>query len=273
VSERERDIGVLVVDDEPVARRGLRRFVSTHPRLRLVGECRNGAEAVAAIRSLAPGLVLLDVQMPGLDGLGVVREVGAEAMPPVIFVTAHDDYAVPAFELAAVDYVLKPFTDARLASAVARAIERTDARRAADTVRHLLEALDAARGVASRDTQSASEAPATRAPVRFLATVGTRSVVVPVDEIIWIRADDYYATLVTAAGNFLVRESLAHIEERLDPAVFVRTHRSAIVRVDAVRAVERGEDGRATLVLRNGTRVPVSRSRRAAVLAVLGAKE
>jgi two-component system LytT family response regulator len=268
----EPSIDVLIVDDEPVARRGLRRFVATHPRLHLVGECRNGAEAVTAIRAVAPGLVLLDVQMPGLDGLGVVREVGAEAMPPVIFVTAHDDYAVPAFELAAVDYVLKPFTDERLAHAVARAIERTDARRAADMVRRLLEAVDAARGLPPRGTAAAPQEEH-RYPVRFLATVGTRSVVVPVDEIIWIRADDYYASLITAAGAFLVREPLAELEGRLDPALFVRTHRSAIVRVDAVRSVERGQDGRATLVLRGNMRVPVSRSRRPAVLAMLGARD
>jgi two-component system LytT family response regulator len=248
--------GVLIVDDEPVARRGLRRLVSARPALRVVGESRNGREAVAAIRSLAPDVVLLDLQMPGLDGIGVVRTVGADAMPPVVFVTAYDDGAVRAFDVAAVDYVVKPFTDARLYQALDRALARRHEQRAADAYRALLSAV----------------APAATGEgylTRVLASAGRRTSVVPIADVLWIAADDYCVQLVTPSGRYVLRERLTELERRLDPAVFLRVHRSAIVRLDAIRALDRSRDGRVAAVLTDGTHVPVGRARQRAVLDAL----
>ena len=248
--------GVLIVDDEPVARRGLRRLVSARPDLTVVGEARNGREAVAAIRSLGPAVVLLDLQMPGLDGIGVVRTVGAEAMPPVVFVTAYDDGAVRAFDVSAVDYVVKPFTDARLYQAIDRALARRTEQRAADAYRALL----------ARPPQANRSEYLTR----VLASAGRRTAVVPIAEVVWLAADDYCVQLVTASGRYVVRERLTAFEEKLDPAEFIRVHRSAIVRLDAIRALDRAPDGRVAVILGDGTRVPVGRARQRAVIDALG---
>src|SRR5690349_14006071 len=187
VTRRDPGVRVLIVDDEPLARRGLRRAVMKVPRVAAVTECANGLEAVAAIAADAPALVVLDVQMPGLDGLEVVRRVGADAMPPAVFVTAHDAYAVRAFELAAVDYVLKPYTEGRLRAAVERGLDRSTERGAAQTLHRLLTALEHRSPAASPSpTESLAGGGFLR---RILATAGRRGVVIPVDEILWISAD------------------------------------------------------------------------------------
>ena len=257
---------VLIVDDEPVARLGLRRALAKVPRVASVAECANGLEAVAAIAANAPDLVVLDVQMPGLDGLEVVRRVGADAMPPAVFVTAHDAYAVRAFELAAVDYVLKPYTEGRVRAAVERGLDRLNERGAARTLHRLLEALGTAAPNAEARVASLSGGGFLR---RILATAGRRGVVIPVDDILWIGADDYCATINTTAGKSVVRESLGELERRLDPDHFIRIHRSAIVRLGAVRGVRRDERG-GWLELLDGSVVPVSRSRLRAVVKALG---
>jgi two-component system LytT family response regulator len=257
---------VLIVDDEPVARRGLRRAIMKVPRVSSIAECANGLEAVAAIAADPLDLVVLDVQMPGLDGLEVVRRVGADVMPPVVFVTAHDAYAVPAFELAAVDYVLKPYTEARVRAAVERGLDRSTERGAARTLHRLLAALGTTTPNAEPGVGRLAGGGFLR---RILATAGRRGVVIAVDEILWIGADDYCATINTPTGKSVVRESLAELEQRLDPEQFVRVHRSAIVRLGAVRGVRRDERG-GRLELVDGSVVPVSRSRLRAVVAALG---
>ena len=257
---------VLIVDDEPMSRRGARRVLEGRADLEIVGECRNGAEAVREIRSLEPDVVLLDVEMPGMDGFAVIREVGSERMPPVVFVTAYDAHAVHAFQVAAVDFVVKPYTDARLLESVDRASQRLADRRAAAVHERLLDLLTARTG------PSAVDSPAAPAPAylsRLLIDVGTRSVLVPLDDVTWIRADDYCVTVFAGATSYVMRESLASLEQRLDPAAFVRVHRSAIVQVRALRSLERARNGAVAAVLRDGTRVPVSRARRDAVLTSL----
>lgn len=269
---------VLVVDDEPAARRGVRSVLETWPGKVVVDECRNGTEAVRAIRELDPHVVLLDVQMPGLDGFGVIREIGVERMPAVVFVTAYDEHALSAFDVAAVDYVVKPFTDERLHRAMDRALARRSERRAAEVQRQLLALLGGPWSgpvVPAAVAPQAAEAPPASTPLpayltRLLVSVGTRSVVVPVDSVSWIRADDYYASVFAGGTAYLIRESLAELERRLDPREFVRVHRSAIVRLAVVRALDRPPNGRFELVLHDGTRVPVSRSRHAAVVRLLG---
>jgi two-component system LytT family response regulator len=278
VADRE-TIRVLVVDDEPAARRGVRSVLDGWSREIVVEECRNGGEAVRAIPTFDPHVVLLDVQMPGLDGFDVIREVGPERMPAVVFVTAYDEHALRAFDVAAVDYVVKPFTDERLRQAMDRALKRRSERRAVEVQRQLLALLEGAGERVGAESSPIDEAPTrtrARAPsmsdylTRLLVSVGTKSVVVPVSTVSWIRADDYYASVFADGTAYVIRESLAELDRRLDPREFMRVHRSAIVRLTMVRSLERPANGRHHLVLRDGTRVPVSRSRYTAVARALG---
>jgi two-component system LytT family response regulator len=274
-SPAQRAATVLVVDDEPLARRGLRRLLSGRDDLEVLGECEDGAAAVEFIGRHCPDVVLLDVQMPGVDGLEVVRRVGAERMPAVVFVTAFDEFAIPAFDLAAVDYVVKPFTDERLLRAVDRALTRHTEHTAARSLGRLFDAL------AHELPGSHAAAPAPRvggggAPAgfraRFLVTIGPRDAVIHASEVQRIQANGYYATLVTHdRKEYLVRTPLDQLERELDPAAFIRVHRSAIVSLGEVRGTERAARRGTAVVLRDGTRVPVSRSRRDAVFHVLGA--
>lgn len=231
-----RETRVLIVDDEPLSRdviRGLLRHVAG---VTVVGECGNGNHAKEAIRELEPHVVFLDVQMPDLDGFGVLRTLPAENPPVVIFVTAYDEFAVKAFEAEALDFIVKPFTDDRFYQAFERA-----RRRLTPTYR-----------------------------TRFLVSSGRRSISLPVASVTWIAAEDYYARIHAGKVSHLLRETLTTLEAELDPRAFVRIHRSALVNVAYVRELRRGADGRYTVLLRDGTGLRVSERRRAAVLRALG---
>lgn len=261
---------VVIADDEPIARRGLRSML-TECGVAVLAEAGDGRSAVTAIERERPDAVFLDVQMPELTGFDVLTELrtrsaGAMALPLVVFATAYDDFAVRAFEVHAVDYLVKPFTDVRVHAAVGRLREVVGTRRA-DELHDRLEALLASLGGAPGASPAAAAAPAYDA--RLVIPERGRTVVVPVGEVSWIEADDYYVTVHAAGRRHLWRESLAALEQRLDPRRFVRVHRSAIVNVDRVREVEHGRDGRATIRLDGGARVPVSRTRRDEVLARL----
>jgi two-component system LytT family response regulator len=249
-----RDVRVLVVDDEPLARRGLRQLAARQPGLLIVGEGRNGREALRLLDETDADLVFLDVQMPELDGFGVIRERGPARMPAVVFVTAYDDYAIRAFEAQAVDYLMKPVSEARFAAAVARVRERLEGRAAAERARRL-EALLAEAG------RARPEAPPGR---RLVVPTAAGELVLEAADVDWIAAEDYYAALNLGGRRHLLRESLASLAARLEPARFVRVHRSAIVNVERVRELRR-TDGGSVVVLRDGTAVPVSRRRREAV--------
>jgi two-component system, LytTR family, response regulator len=231
-----RDTRVLIVDDEPLARDVIRGLLSRVDHVTIVGECGNGKDAVTAVKTLAPDVVFLDVQMPDLDGFGVLRRIPSENSPIFILVTAYDEFAVKAFEAEALDFVVKPFTDERLYRAFERARRRL--------------------------------APKYRA--RLLVSSGRRSQSLPVASVTWIAAEDYYARIYANGASHLLRESLAALERDLDPRTFVRIHRSALVNVSYVRELTRGAEGRYTVVLRDGTRLDVSERRRAAVLKALG---
>lgn len=248
---------VLIVDDEPLARRGLRAQIDA-ARLagppmadwsaaEVVGECATGRAAVDAIQRLAPDVVLLDVQMPDLDGLDVVKAVGADAMPVVVVVTAHDVHALRAFDAQALDYVLKPIDPARFARALTRA-----ARRAAERRETGLGA--AAVGAPGPTTDGYAD--------RFLVTRGSRVVVIPADAVDWIAADGDYVRLHVGRERHLLRERVARLTARLDPRRFVRIHRSTIVNVDRVREWRPHTNRELHIVLRDGTRLKVSRSYR-----------
>jgi len=233
----------LIVDDEPLARRLLRVLLERDPEIAVCGECA-GVEAVAEIARTRPDILFLDVQMPEVDGFEVLARIGTGDAPVVVFVTAHDQYAVRAFEVHALDYLLKPIDDARFADALARARSQALARRGGEgdpRLRALLD--DHAR--------------------RFLVRGHDRTVVVDVEEIDWIEAADYYATLHVGGGKtHLLRETLSTLERRLDPRRFFRVHRSAIVNLDRVREIHPLFRGDSELVLSDGARVRLSRTRR-----------
>jgi two-component system LytT family response regulator len=244
---------VLIVDDEPLARVSVRTLLSREPDIAIVGECADGVSAVDAIRGEQPDLVFLDVQMPGLDGFGVIREVGPDRMPITIFVTAYDTFAVRAFETRALDYLVKPFSDERFAATLARAREH---RRSTDAARLGQLLVD----------RVASGAYTTH----LLVPAGTRTMVVPVDSIDWIGADDYYAVLHVGPRTHLLRQTLTALAAELDPRAFVRVHRSAIVNLRFIRALEKSRDGSTALVLADGVTVPVSRTGRERLDAAFG---
>jgi len=269
-------IRALIVDDEPLARRGIRQLLETCDDVTVVGECRNGRDALAAFDTLAPDLVFLDVQMPELDGFEVLRARGAARMPYVVFVTAYDEFAVKAFETHALDYLVKPVNDARFAAALERVRERMRFAEALALSRRIGDLLatqprhgggDAGAGEGSGGEGSLPSAIA-RAR-RLIVPTSTGDLVLDVEEIDWIQAEDYYAAVHARGRRHLIRESLASLELRLDPQQFARVHRSAIVRLDRVREMRMVGGGESVLVLRDGTRVPVSRRRREQVSSLI----
>ena len=247
-------IRVVIVDDEPLARRGIRQLLAAHDDVEVAGEARDGREAVRMLRALAPDLVFLDVQMPEMDGFAVLRRLDPDRLPAVIFVTAFDTFAVRAFDLHALDYLVKPLHEARFHQALGRARERLRSREAVELARRLSRLLGEEGGEGA--------GPPPEPPRRLVVATGGAELVLELDEIAWIEADDYYAAVHARGRRHLIRESLASLEERLAPSRFVRVHRSAIVNLAQVREVRArpGEDP--AVVLHDGTRLPLSRRRR-----------
>ena len=249
---------VLIADDEPLARERLRDLLAARDDVTLVAECEGGADAVAAIRAQKPDLALLDVQMPDPDGVGVLEALDPEERPAVVFVTAHDRYALRAFDLHAIDFLLKPFSDERFDEALARAADRLRrGERTSISARQLAHLRppddDAADGEADDpDDQSRLD--------RIAVRIGSRWRIVEAEEIDWIEGAGVYARLVVGDRTFLIRTSLAALEQRLDSERFVRIHRSTIARLDRVREVQGHAHGEYVLVLRDGTRLKVSRT-------------
>jgi two-component system, LytTR family, response regulator len=258
-------IRTLVVDDEPLARRRLARLLDAEPGVEVVGVCASGREAVDAIRRDRPDLVFLDVQMPELDGFGVLAEVGAERLPAIVFVTAYDRYALQAFEVHALDYLLKPYTPARLSAAVERATRQLHAP-ADDAMRlaELLEHLDRERRELARKLDGAAPAPAPAAPApshtgRLLVKEGERMFFVPVERVDWLEAEGNYVRLHCGTDAHLVRGTLGGMEEQLDARRFTRIHRSTIVNVDRVKEVRPWFAGDYLVKLQDGTELRLSR--------------
>jgi len=231
-------IRALIVDDEPLARRGIRQLLEPYPDVTVVGECRDGREAARALAAEQPDLVFLDVEMPGLDGLGLIRVRGAETMPLIVFVTAHQQYAVPAFDAQAVDYLVKPLSEARFRATMQRLFERIRARRAGD---------------------------------RIAVPTADGTLLLDADEITRIEAEGDHVLIHAGRERHRVRQSLAALEARLSRE-FARVHRSAIVRLDQVREVHTDGDGETTLALRDGSVLQVSRRRAATVKARLAGR-
>ena len=252
-------IRTLIVDDEPPARAGMRSLLAADQEIAIVGECASGSEAVRAIRDAAVDLVLLDIQMPGLDGLGVIRTIGTDIMPTVVFLTAHDRFAVDAYEHAVVDYLVKPFSADRFHLAMQRAKRAVRQRESDETAAHR-----------STRADRPADAPRSNRLVRLVLRLGERRWTIPVTDVDWIEADDYVARLHVGDRVHVVRESLDAFAEQLDPALFVRTHRSVIVIITRVRERRAVARGRTFLVLAHGARVPRSRRHRAHERGLLG---
>lgn len=249
---------VLVADDEPIARRGLRKLLAAEPDIEVVGEARDGREALTAIRRLKPDLVLLDVHMPELDGIGVVRALSPEELPGIVFVTAYDRYAIAAFDLHAVDYVLKPVQARRFSVALDRARRRLEGDRPGELVRRI-ERLLGEYGAPGG------------APDRMLVRSGSKAFFVKVADLEWLEASGNYVRLHTPARDprALVRETLAHLAAWLPPN-FLRVHRSAIVNLDAVAEVRTLPSGDGEILLKSGVRVGLSRRYQRALHARVG---
>jgi two-component system, LytTR family, response regulator len=252
-----RPLRLVVVDDEPLARMGMRDLLARDPELEVVAQCADGREAVTAILGLKPDLVLLDVQMPEMDGFEVVREVGAQRMPCVVFVTAFDRFALRAFDVAAVDYLLKPFDDERFATAMARAKRTVRDAEVGELGRRLVGLIG---GGEEPCSPSESPAPGVYASRLMVKSTG-RTLFLRVDEIDWIEADDYYVRLHVGGKAHLLRESMSSLEARLDPGRFFRVHRSAIVNLDRIREVQFLFRGEHVAILHDGTRLKVTRGR------------
>jgi two-component system LytT family response regulator len=237
-------MNVLIVDDEPLAREGMLLLLREEPSISAVAQARNGSEAVSMIRANRPDLVLLDVQMPEMDGFGVLKEIGAEGMPPVIFVTAHDQYAIKAFEVNAIDYLLKPVTRERCSQALARVRERISQGAGNEHVLSLLQQL--------------------ATPPRYLQRVALRSAgktsFVNMEDIVFVQAAENYVQLNLKASRHLLHVPIATFEASLDPADFLRIHRSTIVNVRHVRELETGAHGEYIVVLQGGAKLQSSRS-------------
>lgn len=262
-------IRVLVVDDEPLARMRLEDLLKHENGAVLVGTAENGRAAIDAIRALQPDLVFLDVQMPGLTGFDVVREVGVEAMPATIFVTAFNQFALQAFEVAAVDYLVKPFDDERFEQSFGR-VRKLIALKGLGRLRE-----DMLRLLQHEGAAVPSEA--ARAAPTFLERIAVemrgKVRVVPVEQVDYITASGPYAELHVGGKTMLIRESLQSLDEKLDPGKFFRVHRSAIVRLALVEALHKGGGGDYEVQLKGGTMLRVSRSRREALERWLGVSD
>jgi two-component system LytT family response regulator len=241
-----RPLRLLIVDDEPPARRRLRRMLSSEAEVDVIGECGSGAEAIEQIRTLGPDVVLLDVQMPGGDGFEVVEELGASALPLVVFVTAYDEYALRAFDAAALDYLVKPVRRPRLRTALARARERI-----------------APHNAATAGGEVTAETPLR--PERLLIDRGHHMEVLAVDDVDWIEAADNHVIVHVGKEAHRFRRTMEQVLERLPPDRFVRIHRSTIVNLNRVRQVHDWFNGY-LLVLADGTRLPTGRQYRDAVM-------
>ena len=262
---------VLIVDDEPLARQRLEDLLSGEEGVTIVGAVANGNAAIDAVRTLRPDLVFLDVQMPGKSGLDVVREIGPEDMPPTILVTAYDRYALQAFDLAALDYLVKPFDDERFEQAFRRARRQVELQEMGELRERLLAVLDGSRGNGSPlpagDAATSHIAAGTRhgtSPYleRIAVEMRGKVRVVPVSQIEYITASGPYVELHTSERAYLIREAIHTLEEKLDPEHFLRIHRSIIVRVDLIDTFHRGAGGDYEVQLKSGARLRVSRSRR-----------
>jgi two-component system, LytTR family, response regulator len=237
----------LIVDDEPLAREGLRALLSKDSEVVGIREARDGNAAVAAIRASKPDLVFLDVQMPEMDGFAVVREIGPEHMPAVVFVTAHDRYAIQAFEINALDYLLKPVTEERFLKALTRAKTSLRSNLAADSNRQIIGLLET---IASPRSY----------PKRWAVRSADKTVFVDVEDVEWMEAAENYVELHVGGVQYLLHVTMNSLEKSLDPEIFLRIHRSIIVNLRRIKHVQSAAHGEYLITLRDGARLQSGRT-------------
>ncbi|MEZ5921483.1 MAG: LytTR family DNA-binding domain-containing protein [Parvularculaceae bacterium] len=260
----DQKITVMLVDDEPLAIRGLKLRLEAFPEIEIIGECANGREAVKDIKAKSPDLVFLDIQMPGLDGFGVVRALIGAPAPLIVFVTAYDKYAIDAFEANALDYLVKPVDEERLKDAIHRAREAIKTRAAASRESRLVELLaslseedrDQIKELIQDPTWTSKE----RYSERLSFKDGTKVVMLNADDIDWIDAAGDYMCIHAAGKTHIIRETMKTLQQRLDPARFQRIHRSAIVNVKKVKELHPHSNGEYFVILENGSELKLSRS-------------
>jgi two-component system LytT family response regulator len=256
MSVRPSMIRVVVIDDEPIAREGVRRHLVREPGVEIIAECGDGLTAVETIRELAPDLVFLDVQMPGMDGFEVTHAIGIDVMPAVVFVTAYDKYALRAFEVNAVDYLLKPFDSERFQKAFQRARVQIE-RRTTEAINEKLQAL------------LESMRPQQRHLERLVVKSGGRIFFLPVAEIDWIESADNYVNLHCGRESHLIRETLSGLESKLNPEEFLRVRHSAIVNLKRIKELRPLFKGEYEIVLQNGVKLTSSRRYRNKIMQIL----
>jgi two-component system, LytTR family, response regulator len=243
-------ISAILADDEVLARQKLRRLLREEQDIEVVGECATANETIEAVTALAPALLFLDIRMPDMDGFDVIgalsRRTSSRSMPEVVFTTAYDRYAARAFEIHAIDYLLKPFTSERLHSAVERVRERI-----------------AGRAIEPHDEPAQSDG--SQYTTRIVFKSRGRILFLPVTDIRWVSAEENYVRIATAKESHLLRETMARLEKKLDPQMFLRVHRSSIVNLQFVKEVRSESDGESTVVLISGEKIPMSRSYRSRI--------
>jgi two-component system LytT family response regulator len=255
-------IRTLIVDDEALARRRLRRLLEAEHDVEIVGEAASGGDAVEAIRELRPDLLFLDVQMPEMDGFGVIEAVGVDRLPAVVFVTAFDQYAVRAFEVQALDYLLKPFDAERLRGAFARARQHLSGNGAQQQQQQQIMALLETIAAERRDLAPAGARPMDRATDRLMIKSGGRVYFVKVSDIDYVEAAGNYVRLHIGKDAHLLRETMNGVETRLDTGQFLRIHRSTIVNLDRVKEMQPWFSGEYVVIMKDGTQLKLSRGYR-----------
>jgi two-component system LytT family response regulator len=240
----------MIADDEVLAREGLRLLLSADDDIEIVAECSSGRETVATLQEQRVDVLFLDIQMPGVDGFEVLRQVGLAHLPAVVFITAHNEYAVQAFAVEALDYLTKPVEPERLERTLRRVKERVAAHAAPITQEQLQSAL-----AVLSDGSTGSD----KHPKRLVVPNGSKDIFVAVDEIEWIEAESYYSCLHVGSKRYMLRETIKHLAATLDPKTFIRVHRSAIVNINYVREVFREGQNEGWVVLANGRRLKMSK--------------
>jgi two-component system LytT family response regulator len=243
-------IHAVITDDEVLARQKLRQLLRNEPEIEIVGECATANEAIDLVRATQPDLLFLDIRMPGMDGFDIIGALSSETnfvLPRIIFTTAYDRYAIRAFEIHAVDYLLKPFTEGRLHSAVERAREQIQAPAQAS------------------NTNGASSSNGRQYTKRIVFKSRGRILFLPISDIRWIGAEENYVRICTESETHLLRETMTHLEEKLDPQMFLRVHRSSIVNLQYVKEVRTEKDGEFAVLLVNGQKIAMSRSYRSRI--------
>ena len=253
MSLQSQPLKAIVIDDEPLAARLIDRYLRDDSDIEVLQHCGNGVQALHAIRELHPDLLFLDVQMPGMNGFQMLRSLSDHEIPFVIFITAHDEYAIQAFEVHALDYLLKPFDEERFKKAVKHAKSQIRLHQEQGFIREIGALLERYKEPSIPDVQSGKYQ--NRLEIRSTGQIQF----IPVDQIHWIEASDNYVVLHTANAKHLLRESMSQLETKLDPARFLRVHRSAIIQLSRVRELATRRFGDRVVILQDGTEVRVSR--------------